>query len=56
MHEEKNKQQKNKQTVEKGRRSFLKKAVYSAPGLFALGQLARPTRTKAESDIPPPPW
>jgi len=31
------------------RRRFLKKAAYSTPGLFALGQLARPTKGMADS-------
>ncbi len=42
--------------VKKERRSFLKKAAYSAPVLIVLGQLVRPTRVRAESVIPPPPW
>lgn len=40
------------------RRKFLKKAVYSAPVLTALGQLAKPTKAQADSGDPdgPPSW
>ena len=40
------------------RRKFLKKAVYSAPVLTALGQLAKPTKAQADSGDPsgPPDW
>ncbi len=34
------------------RRTFLKKAVYSAPVLIALGQLAKPTKAQADSGGP----
>jgi len=37
------------------RRNFLKKAAYSAPVLTTLGQLAKPTETRAES-FTPNPW
>ncbi|MDQ7083751.1 MAG: hypothetical protein Q9M36_01955 [Sulfurovum sp.] len=41
------------------RRKFLKKALYSAPILVSLGQLAKPTSLKADGsqpDAPPPDW
>jgi len=40
------------------RREFLKKAVYSAPVLLVLGQLAKPTKAQADSGDPsgPPDW
>ena len=42
------------------RRSFLKKAAYSAPVLMIMGQLARPTLSHAYGSggppPPPPPW
>lgn len=48
---------KNKDTVEKKRRSFLKKAVYSAPKLVILGYLSRPTSASAEYvNEGVPPW
>lgn len=50
----KEKHKHEKDEMQKERRSFLKKAVYSAPGLIVLGQLVRPTKAKAESDIPDP--
>ncbi|HIQ28829.1 MAG TPA: hypothetical protein EYH42_10095 [Sulfurovum sp.] len=37
------------------RRTFLKKAVYSAPVLMAMGQLAKPTNVQADGSVPPPP-
>ncbi len=43
-----------KKEIEKERRGFLKKAVYSAPGLIMLGQMVKPTETYAESNIPDP--
>ncbi len=49
--EEKQGHQKDK--VEKARRGFLKKAVYVAPTLIVLGQLARPARAKAWGENPP---
>ncbi len=46
-----------KDKTQKERRSFLKKTVYAAPVLIVLGQLARPTKAEAESQIAtPPPW
>ncbi len=39
----------SKDVLEKDRRSFLKKAVYSAPTLVALGYLSYPTSASAES-------
>jgi len=51
---------KNQEEVsqEPKRRQFLKKAVYSAPVLLALGQLAKPTKAEADSGPPdgPPGW
>jgi len=37
------------------RRDFLKKSVYAAPSLFALGQLVKPTKADADYSVPPPP-
>lgn len=36
-----------KDDMQKKRRNFLKKTVYRAPSLIILGQLARPTQSKA---------
>lgn len=41
-----------KDQMQKERRSFLKKAAYSAPALIVMGQLARPTSAHAESCLP----
>ena len=41
--------------VTSSRRQFLKKAVYSAPVLMAMGQLLKPTHLQADSTVPPPP-
>ena len=50
----KKKQKKPSETVENStRRGFLKKAVYVAPTLILLGQLARPARAKAWGENPP---
>ena len=41
--------------MQKERRGFLKRAVYVAPTLIVMGQLARPTQSKAwgeKEDIP----
>lgn len=48
-----NKNQKtSKDTIKSNRRSFLKKAVYTAPSLLVLGSLTRPTPSQAgESQI-----
>ena len=45
-------------TSENKRRTFLKKAAYSAPVLLVLGQLAEPTKAQADSGPPagPPNW
>ena len=42
----------------KDRRAFIKKAVYAAPTLIALGALIRPTEVKARFGRPPsgPAW
>lgn len=37
------------------RRTFLKKAAYSAPVLVGMGQLVKPTDGYADSIIDPPP-
>jgi len=39
-----------------GRRLFLKKAIYNAPVLTALGELLIPTVSNAETSIPDPPF
>ena len=46
MDSEKN-QNTSKDTIKSNRRSFLKKAAYSAPSLLVLGTLARPTKSMA---------
>jgi hypothetical protein len=38
------------QREENTRRKFLKKAVYSAPGLIVLGQLAKPVNALGSDD------
>jgi len=39
------------------RRTFLKKAAYSAPVLLILGQLSKPTKAQADSGVVgPPAW
>ena len=44
--------------IAKSRRTFIKKAVYVAPTLVALGSLIRPTDAKAGFGKPPsgPTW
>ena len=46
-----------KDDIQKERRSFLKKAAYTAPALIVLGQLTRPTTAEANKfgSTPPPP-
>ena len=39
--------------MQKERRGFLKKAVYAAPTLMVMGQLARPTQSKAWGERTP---
>jgi hypothetical protein len=39
----------------KARRSFLKKAAYSAPSLLILGQLSKPEPAHADASGGPPP-
>ncbi len=39
-----------KNEIQNERRSFLKKTAYAAPGLIALGQLARPTNLMADGN------
>ncbi len=51
---EKSSQQVVPSSVKDTRRSFLKKAAYSAPVLLALGQLTLPARVGAESHVPDP--
>ncbi|RRS30825.1 MAG: hypothetical protein P794_05435 [Epsilonproteobacteria bacterium (ex Lamellibrachia satsuma)] len=55
-----NKKQKNvilsgkeKRADQSGRRSFLKKAAYSAPALITLGQLAKPSKVHADGSHGP---
>ena len=39
------------------RRTFMKKALYAAPAITALGQLAKPTSAHADpSTVDPRPW
>lgn len=49
---EKNIETKNNKK-ETSRRTFMKKAVYSAPTVLVLGSLARPTKTEAGFGAPP---
>jgi len=51
LHSKKEEEVKNK--MQKKRRSFLKKAVYSAPTIVAMGALLKPQR--ANADFGPPP-
>ena len=41
----------SEEKIKQNRRSFLKKAVYSAPSLLVLGSLARPTSALSDSSI-----
>ena len=52
------KKQENENQKRDDRRAFLKKAAYKAPVLVALGQLAKPTKAKADTGDPdgPPNW
>jgi len=43
--------QQRKGETENTRRKFLKKAVYSAPVLIALGQMVKPTDVHADSSV-----
>jgi len=43
-----------REKVAEGRRAFLKKAAYTAPGLMVLGQLSRPARSAADDFGGPP--
>lgn len=45
----------SKDTIKGNRRSFLKKAAYTAPSLLVLGSLARPTASQAGDPSGPPP-
>ena len=56
--EQEEKLQKLKTTEENERRRFLKKAVYAAPTIVALGALTKPTEIKAGFGKPPsgPTW
>ena len=51
----KNNQEKDTIELKSSRRTFLKKATYSAPVLLALGQLAKPTKAQADSGVDGPP-
>ena len=44
---------KEEEKLQKERRKFVKKALYSAPVLIPLGALLRPTETKADFGPPP---
>ena len=48
-------EKKMKEHVQKERRGFLKKAAYAAPTLVVMGQLARPTQSKAWGEVVPSP-
>jgi len=52
------KKQESEDKKRDNRRAFLKKAAYKAPVLVALGQLAKPTKAKADTGDPsgPPSW
>ena len=56
--EQEEKLQKLKTTEQNERRSFLKKAVYAAPTIVALGALIKPTESEAGFGKPPsgPTW
>ena len=41
-------EQKKKNREAASRRSFLRKAAYSAPALIAMGQLVKPTKIQAD--------
>lgn len=45
-----------KKKQNRGRRSFIKKAMWSAPVLTAMGQMLKPTGLHGESNIPDPPF
>ena len=45
--------EKEKEPDKSCRRTFLKKAVYSAPALVALGQLAKPSKAHADGSTGP---
>ena len=53
-----NKEKLSEKNVNDERRSFLKKAVYAAPTIVALGALTKPTESKAGFGKPPsgPTW
>jgi len=55
---EEKKLQKLNTVTQKERRSFLKKTVYAAPTLVALGALMKPTESEAGFGKPPsgPTW
>ena len=42
-----------KDEMQKERRSFLKKAAYSAPALVVMGQLVKPTQSRAWGEQTP---
>jgi hypothetical protein len=51
-------QQNNENKIQKKRRGFLKKTLYAAPVIVALGALTKPTESKAAFGPPPsaPTW
>jgi len=57
MMSSKNKQKKSNVAVNSERRGFLKKAVYAAPTIVALGALTKPTESEAFGKPPSgPTW
>ena len=48
-----NENEAKKPETDKRRRAFFKKAAYAAPVLMVMGQLTRPTETKAGFGPPP---
>jgi len=58
MHEKKKEIEAAEVSQNDARRTFLKKAVYAAPTVVALGTLLKPTESKAGYDKPPsaPNW
>ena len=51
--QEKKKTEVSEQSQQDSRRTFLKKAVYAAPTVVALGALLKPTELKAGFGKPP---
>ena len=51
MRDQKNDKHEKSEVSENKRRAFLKKAVYSTPGLIALGQLVKPVHVHADYNV-----